>query len=179
MDNGASSYRRFLAGDERAFDEILHLYRDNLIFFLNRYVHNMTVAEDLAIDAFVDLLVHTHRYHFKTSLKTYLFMVGRSLALNYLKKQSKHPTVPLFEANATDEADLEEKLVAEERKRMVNQALEQLPEEMRLVIHLVYFEELSYEETAKIMKKNKKQVDNLLYRAKQALRPILGREGNL
>ncbi len=62
---------------------------------------------------------------------------------------------------------------------MVNQALEQLPEEMRLVIHLVYFEELSYEETAKIMKKNKKQVDNLLYRAKQALRPILGREGNL
>ena len=39
MDNGASSYRRYLDGDEAAFDDILRLYRDNLTFFINRYVH--------------------------------------------------------------------------------------------------------------------------------------------
>ena len=42
---------------------------------------------------------------------------------------------------------------------------------------MIYFEELSYEETAKVMKKNKKQIDNLLYRSKEKLRTILGKEG--
>ena len=61
MDNGASSYRRFLAGDETAFDEILDLYRENLIFFINRFVRDTAAAEDLAIDAFLELLVHKNR----------------------------------------------------------------------------------------------------------------------
>lgn len=81
MKNGAGSYRRFLDGDESAFDDLLALYQENLIFFINRYVHNITVAEDLAADVFLDLIVHKHRYNFKTSLKTYLFMIGRSLLL--------------------------------------------------------------------------------------------------
>ena len=47
---------------------------------------------------------------------------------------------------------------------------------MRLAVHLVYFEELSYEEAARVMKKSKKQIDNLLYRAKSFLRSELGKE---
>ena len=50
---------------------------------------------------------------------------------------------------------------------------------MRLAVHLVYFEELSYEEAARVMKKNKKQIDNLLYRAKSLLRSELGKEYDL
>ena len=50
---------------------------------------------------------------------------------------------------------------------------------MRVVIHLVYFEDLTYDEAAKVMKKNRKQVDNLLYRAKKELRIILGKDGEL
>ena len=60
---------------------------------------------------------------------------------------------------------------------MVNAALARLPEDMRIAVHLVFFEELSYEEAARVMGKNKKQVDNLLYRAKNQLRTILGAEG--
>jgi len=52
-----------------------------------------------------------------------------------------------------------------------------LPEDMRVVIHLVYFEGMTYKEVAKVMKKNRKQVDNLLYRAKKELRIILGEDG--
>ena len=59
----------------------------------------------------------------------------------------------------------------------MSDALEQLGEEMRLVVHLVYFEELSAEEAGKVLKKNRKQVYNLLYRAKSALRAILVEEG--
>ena len=181
MDNGASSYRRFLDGDESAFDEIMKELFDNLVFFIDRYVHDIHAAEDIAIDAFSDLVVNKHRYNFKVTLKTYLFMLGRSRALNYIKHRKVINFVELTEAeNASAEQEtLEEIILADERKRIVNNALNSLPDDMRVVIHLIYFEDLSYDEAAKIMKKNRKQVDNLLYRAKKELRIILGKDGEL
>ena len=52
-------------------------------------------------------------------------------------------------------------------------ALAQLPEDQRTAIHLVFFAQMSYADAARVMKKSEKQVDNLLYRAKKALRGIL------
>ena len=68
-------------------------------------------------------------------------------------------------------------MLADEEKRLLNAALARLPEEMRAAVHLVYFEGLSYEEAAKVLKKDKKRIDNLLYRAKGILREQLGKEG--
>ena len=176
MDNGASSYRRFLDGDESAFDEIMKELFDNLVFFIDRYVHDIHAAEDIAIDAFSDLVVNKHRYNFKVTLKTYLFMLGRSRALNYIKHRKVIDFVELTEADTAiaEQEALEDIILADERKRVVNNALNSLPDDMRVVIHLVYFEDLTYDEAAKVMKKNRKQVDNLLYRAKKELRIILG-----
>ena len=64
-------------------------------------------------------------------------------------------------------------------KRAVHSAIAKLSEDKRVVIHLIYFEEMTYDEAAKVMKKNRKQVDNLLYRAKKELRIILGEDGEL
>ena len=181
MDNGASSYRRYLDGDEAAFDEILRLYRDNLTFFINRYVHDLYAAEDLAIDTFMYLIVHRLRYNFRTPLKTYLFMIARSRALDYLKHRGKLTTVEISEVEATltDGITLEELILLDERKQLLNRALKQLPEDMQLAVHLVYFEDLTYDDAARVMKKNRKQVANLLYRAKEKLRAILGKDGEL
>ncbi|MBE6713589.1 MAG: RNA polymerase sigma factor [Ruminococcaceae bacterium] len=179
MDNGASSYRRYLEGDESAFDEIMRELFDKLVFFIDRYVHDVHAAEDIAIDAFSDLVVNKHRYNFKVTLKTYLFMLGRSRALNYLKHRRVLDFVELDESHPSliEQESLEELVLADERKRAVNKALSALSDDMRVVIHLIYFEELSYEEAAKVMKKNRKQIDNLLYRAKKELRIILGEDG--
>ena len=181
MDNGASSYRRFLNGDESAFDEIMKELFDNLVFFIDRYVHDIHAAEDIAINAFSDLVVNKHRYNFKVTLKTYLFMLGRSRALNYIKHRKVINFVELTEADniSAEQETLEEIILSDERKRIVNNALNSLPDDMRVVIHLIYFEDLSYDEAAKVMKKNRKQVDNLLYRAKKELRIILGKDGEL
>ena len=181
MDNGASSYRRFLNGDESAFDEIMKELFDNLVFFIDRYVHDIHAAEDIAIDAFSDLVVNKHRYNFKVTLKTYLFMLGRSRALNYIKHRKVIDFVELTEADNTsaEQETLEEVILSDERKRIVNNALNSLPDDMRVVVHLIYFEDLSYDEAAKVMEKNRKQVDNLLYRAKKELRIILGKDGEL
>lgn len=181
MDNGASSYRRYLNGEERAFDEIMEALFDNLVFFIDRYVHDTHAAEDIAIDAFSDLVVNKHRYNFKVTLKTYLFMLGRSRALNYIKHRKVIDFVELTEADniSAEQETLEEIILSDERKRIVNNALNSLTDDMRVVVHLIYFEDLSYDEAAKVMKKNRKQVDNLLYRAKKELRIILGKDGEL
>ncbi len=60
---------------------------------------------------------------------------------------------------------------------MLSEALGKLPANLSVAIHLIYFDGLSYEEAARVMGKNKKQIDNLLYRAKKALRELLGEEG--
>lgn len=181
MDNGACSYRRFLDGDESAFNDVMEQLFCKLVFFIDSYVHDIHAAEDIAIDTFSDLIVHKHRYNFKVTLKTYLYMIGRSRALDYIKHRKIINFTELKEAqNLTDDGRiLEEKILADERKRIINSAMSKLPDDMRAAVHLVYFEEMTYKETAKVMRKNIKQIDNLLYRAKKELRNILGEEGEL
>ena len=99
--------------------------------------------------------------------------------MNYIKHRKKLTFEELSEAeNVSDDREiLEESVLTDELKRTVNDALSELSEEMHTAVHLVYFEELTYEEAAKVMKKSRKQVDNLLYRAKKELRNILGKDG--
>ena len=179
MDYGESSYRRYLDGDKDAFDDLMKAYFDPLVFFLCRYLRDPHLAEDVAIDVFTELVVHPHRYHFGVTLKTYLFMLGRSRALNVLRRQKRrpqsdledHPTLP-------DEGPTPEELfLSDERKKELHRAIDTLPQGMKEALHLVYFEGLSYKEVAKILKKTPKQIDNLLYRAKGILRTALQEEG--
>ena len=177
MGNGESSYRRFLSGDDSAFGDIMDEYRRGLILFVNRYLNDPDASEDIAVEVFTYVFVNPGKYNFKVSLKTYLYMLGRSRALNVLKHRKVIEFVPLSEAENIPSKDKtpEGYVIEDERKRLVNTAMEKLPEDMRTAVYLVYFEELSYKETAKVMKKSEKQVDNLLYRAKKELHTILGK----
>ncbi|MBO4563308.1 MAG: RNA polymerase sigma factor [Clostridia bacterium] len=176
MDNGASSYRRFLDGDENAAGEIMQELFFSLVFFVDRYVRDVHTAEDIAMDVMSDLFVHRHRYNFKTSLKTYLFMRGKSRAIDFLRHRKAIEMTELTEAEAAEDGDIESKVIEDERKRALSAALGRLPEDMRAAVHLVFFEEMTYDEAARVMGKNRKQIDNLLYRAKKELRIMLGKE---
>ena len=181
MDNGASSYRRYLNGEEAAFEEIVKDYFESLTGFIDSYVHDAATAEDIAIDTFSDLIVHRHRYNFRVSLKTYLFMIGRSRALNYIKRRNRFQMVELDLAERElPEAPSPEKLYTDhQREQAVRNALTHLHSDMRESVYLVYFEEMSCADAAKIMRKTVKQVYNLLYRAKATLRTILAEEIDL
>ena len=77
-----------------------------------------------------------------------------------------------------DEAQrIEEDYIADESRRALHSAIGKLGEDARAAVYLVFFEELSYEDAARVLGKNKKQIDNLIYRAKAALRKILTEEG--
>lgn len=180
MDNGAGSYRRFLDGDEAAFDDIMKELFRPLTFYICSFVKDVTTAEDIAIDVFSELIASKNKYNFKYSLKTYLFMLGRSRAIDHLRRQKTVCFLPLSDVAdlPEDQGRLEEAVLKDERKRIVNAAVARLPEEMREAVYLVYFEELTYRQAAQVLRKNAKQVDNLIYRAKKELHTILGEEGN-
>ena len=68
-------------------------------------------------------------------------------------------------------------MLAEERNRMLYQALNRISPDYRQVLYLLYFEEMEIEEAARVMRKSVRQVYNLSYRGKQALREMLARKG--
>lgn len=85
--SGEDKYRLFLNGDEDAFDRIMCEYFDGLIFFINRYVNDPHTAEDIAIDVFAYIAENRRKYNFKVSLKTYIYMIGKSRAQPYKAPQ--------------------------------------------------------------------------------------------
>ena len=178
MDNGESSYRRFLAGDIEGLREIINAYQYGLVLYLNSLVHNIRTAEELTADTFTELAVWRPRFSGKCTFKTWLFAIGRNLTAKYIRKYARTVNVPLesMEDLAAEE-DLEQSYIQNEQKCMVHQAMRQLKPEYQQVLYLSFFEEFSNEQTARIMHKTKRQVENLLYRAKQALRSELERRG--
>ena len=76
-----------------------------------------------------------------------------------------------------DAERIEEDYIADESRRALHRAIGKLGEDSRAAVYLVFFEELSYEDAARVLGKNKKQIDNLIYRAKTALKKILTEEG--
>ena len=179
MDQGAASYRRFIDGDRDAFGEVIDLYRESLIFFIHRYVNDMDTAEDLAEDVFVELIVHPERFGEKRALKTYVFAIARNKAIDWVRRHSRMRLAPMETAEThADLLSLEQKILDNEEKRQLAEAMDALKAEYRIALHLVYFEGLSYEETGKIMKKGRKQVENYVYRGKRALREILEERGH-
>lgn len=179
MENGACLYRRYIAGDDGAFDSLMDLYHDGLILFINKLVGNYAVAEEIAADTFVELLIHKKRFLGNSDFKTYLYSIGRHKAIDYIRRDAKKKTVPTDEiSELADEAQrIEEDYIADESRRALHSAIGKLGEDARAAVYLVFFEELSYEDAARVLGKNKKQIDNLIYRAKASLRKILTEEG--
>lgn len=179
MENGACLYRRYIAGDDGAFDSLMDLYHDGLILFINKLVGNYAVAEELAADTFVELLIHKKRFFGNSDFKTYLYSIGRHKAIDYIRRDAKKKTVPTDEIlELSDEAQrIEEDYITDESRRALHCAIDKLSEDARAAVYLVFFEELSYEDAARVLGKNKKQIDNLVYRAKATLKKNLTEEG--
>ncbi len=179
MDNGASSYRRFLDGDDKGLAEIIRDYKDGLILYLNGFVNNIFVAEELMEETFFKIITKKPRFNAKYSFKTWLYTIGHNVAIDYLRRNSKHFNVPIddVEKYLKDEYDLEKMYIVEERKIAVHRALCKLHPEYRQVLWLIYFEGLSSADAAYVMRKNARQMKNLVYRAKSALKSELDKEG--
>lgn len=179
MDNGAESYRCFLQGDDKAFVEIIRDYKDGLILYLNGFVNNILTAEELTEDVFFKLVTKKPRFNEKSSFKTWLYTIGRNTAVDYLRRNSKQKEVSAEEIREIEDErlSLEQSYIKQEKLLYIHRALEKLKPEYKQVLWLVYFEDFSQKETAKIMKKSVHSIETLVYRARLALKAELEKGG--
>ena len=156
MDNGASSYRRFLDGDDKGLAEIVRNYSDGLILYLNGIVNNISVAEELMEETLYKLITKKPRFKAKYSFKTWLYTIGRNVAIDYLRHNSNISRTSFEDLDnyIKDEYDLEKLYIIEERKIILHRVFKKLNAEYKQVLWLLYFEGLSNTEAAIVMKKN-------------------------
>lgn len=179
MDNGYASYRRFLDGDDSGIACLIREYKDGLILYLNGIVGNISLAEELVIDTFAKIAIKKPRFAGRSSFKTWLYAIGRNVALDHLRREGKMKTVSPDEcAELSDDGEeLLSSYIKEERRLSVHRTMGKLCPDYRQVLWLVYFEDLSNAEAAIIMKKSRHQIENLVYRAKKSLKSELEKEG--
>lgn len=175
MENG--SYRRFLNGDSKGLEEIVRDHKDGLVFYLNSIVGNLSLAEELMEETFFRIIIKKPGFR-GNNFKTWLYTVGRNLAIDYLRRQARRGEIPLeqVEAQLRDMTDLEQQYLMEERKILIHRAMGKLHPDYRQILWLVYFEGLSNANAGAVMKKTDRQIKNLLYRAKNALKTELEKE---
>lgn len=176
------AYMRFLSGEMDAFEIIVKELQMPLIHFINRYIGNTSIAEDLAEDVFVEILLHRDRYNFKVKLKTYLFTIARNAAIDYIRKNKRLAPYEVDEDFSPDtrlHASLEEAYLAKEQRDMIVDLIQTVKGDQGTALYLTLVENLSNEGAARVMKKSKKQIENLLFQGRRKIRTLIEKEGIL
>ena len=178
VDTYAQMYEQYRQGDTEALVMIMRDLKDGLILYLHHIVGDLYTAEELAEDTFVKLVVKRPRFKGRSTFKTFLYAVARNTAVDFLRKNAACTHCPFSGLyDYADHQSLEQQYIKTEQNIMLHRALDKLPAEYRQVLYLSYFEEFGNAEIAAVLKKNKRQIENILYRAKGALRKQLEKEG--
>ena len=173
------------AGDEQSFALLLQRYRSPLVNFLYRMVRNREQAEDLAQEVFIRVYRARADYVPSAKFTTWLFRIATNLALNSVRDHRHQRMEISLDAPVTTDAedgderpldvadkhpDIEQHLVEEVRRKMIRQAIEKLPEKQRAAVLLHKYQELDYNEIAKILECSESALKSLLFRAYETLR---------
>src|ERR1041385_2285155 len=95
MDADTALMLRVKEGDVAAFTVLVDKYKQPVINLVYRMVHDMTEAEDLAQNVFVQVYKSAHRYRASAKFSTWLFTIVRNLCLNEIRRRSRHRTESL------------------------------------------------------------------------------------
>lgn len=171
-------YRRYLDGDEAALGEIVRTLSDSMMLFTVSLVKNVADAEEIVADAFVHIAVKKRAFRGESQLKTYLFSICRNRAVDLIRKNARRGEIACLDPEQkADVETLEGRVMRSERDEALHRAMSELCEEYRAALYLVYFEGMSHEDVAKALKKSRKQTENVIFRARRALRALLEKEG--
>ena len=175
----------FLAGEERAFQEIVDRYQTRLLNFVYRTIGDREKAEDLVQEVFIRVYRHLHRFDPSKKFSTWIYTIASNLAKNELRNRSRNPLV-LFQTIKKNWQDEDRPLQFEDassrpddlfRKRhlraLVEASVAQLPEHHRQVFVLRELEGKSYEEIAEITSCNLGTVKSRLNRARSSFAEII------
>lgn len=176
-DNGVSSYHRYLKGDKQALEELVAAYSDSLVRYAFCFVKNSARAEDVMEETIASLIVRRKRFSENAAFEAYLFRIARNKCYDYLRSSARGVLAIDDYENVLKSEDSEREILRREQRGQLYECLTKLKQEYRDVLYLTYFAGFSAEEVQKYLKKDRKQVYNLLARAKSSLKEALLKEG--
>lgn len=175
-DRGATLYADFLHGDVSALEQLVRLHGDALTRFAYCIVKDADAAEDVTADTFAALIVKRKKFRNEATFKTYLYTIARNKAIDHVRRIGKNRPLTGLE-NVLQSADDGAGPEVRERNERLYAGMQKLPAPYKEVLYLNYFDGFSVEEMCRILKKNRKQIYNLLARARSTLKLHLVKEG--
>jgi RNA polymerase sigma-70 factor (ECF subfamily) len=157
---------RFSRGQSAAFGELVRRYERELYGYLRRYLGDASLAEDVFQNTFLQLYLKSNQYEPGRPVRPWLYTIATHQAIDALRRNNRHQAVSLEQARAEPSENgpgslmdtLEShsagplELVAEdERRERIRASVERLPEFLRQVLILAYYQGLKYREIADIL----------------------------
>ena len=163
--NDTGLLEQFVLGDEEAFKEVVSRYKNGLYAFLRRFLSNRDLADDIFQETFLQL--YTSRESFDTSkpLQPWLFTIAANKAKDALRKQHRTSAMTIgavidneqmsFEdvlsSISSENVVPEDSLEKDEKSAQVRQVISNMPENLREILILSYFNKFSYKQMADVL----------------------------
>jgi len=177
--SGEELYRCFLDGDSGAFELFVEMYEEELSRFIYGIVRDYHETEHLVIDTFAQLILNKSVFKGNSTLKTYLFGIAKNLTSQHMKRRKRDQHVSFEEIANLDlntGDTMHTMLEKNDQRANLIAVMRELKKEYHAVLILLYFEGMSYRQAGQAMNKSERQIKDLAYRAKAALKKKL--EGN-
>lgn len=166
--------RKMKQGDDTAFDLFVHKYYQEILIYCHCHCFDKAYAEDLTQETFVRFFTKLSDYHYRGKTLNYLYTIAGNLCKDYLKKIKE---IPMKETELIDKENQEEYQMENILNNIfMQQALEQLPDELCEVLTLYYFQELKLTEISEILQIGIPLVKYRLKQARKQLEELLRRE---
>jgi RNA polymerase sigma-70 factor (ECF subfamily) len=156
---------RYAAGDENAFREIVNRYKDGLYSFLRHFINQQDLVEDVFQETFLQLFTSRESFDTDRPLRPWLFTIAANKAKDALRKQQRMATVPIGTIADSQEMSFDdvlntltsdttmpyEKVEVGETALRVRKIISDMPENLREILILAYFNRFSYKQMAQIL----------------------------
>ncbi|MBE1286751.1 MAG: RNA polymerase sigma factor RpoE [Alteromonadaceae bacterium] len=170
-------------GDKKAFNLLVLKYQNRVSSLVARYVKNSGDVADVTQEAFIKAYRALPNFRGESAFYTWLYRIAVNSAKNYLVSQSRKPPasdVDAQEAEFYEGADAlhensspEHSLLTKEIEKQLYQAIDKLPDELRMAITLREMEGMSYEDIASVMECPVGTVRSRIFRAREAIDAVI------
>lgn len=172
-----------LEGDESAYERLVEKYERALYYYLRRMVREERVLDDLVQESFIKAFEALDSYSPQYAFSTWLYRIAKNHTIDHLRKK-RLPTRSIDRPVRSGSEEGEERsfqlpdqrarspdehVARDQRRTIVQEAIEALPEKYRRVIELRHQQEFSYKEIADELDKPLGTVKAHLYRARERL----------